>query len=93
MQIKATCLPEMKKGRTYSLLLTIDKVTVDVTTARCTCPAGKRPFGSCKHIAALCFAPEDFVKLQEIIFGRNCLYFSASEVELTKKEKARFKES
>lgn len=67
VQIKATCLPEMKKDRTYSLLLTIDKVTVDITTAQCTCPAGKGPVGSCKHIAALCFALEDFVKLREII--------------------------
>ena len=67
VQIKATCLSEMKKDRTYSLLLTMDKVTVDVTTAQCTCPAGKRLFGSCKHIAVLYFTIEDFVKLQEII--------------------------
>ena len=35
VHIKATCLPEMKKDRTYSLLLTIDKATVDVSSA---CP-------------------------------------------------------
>ena len=67
VHIKATCLPEMKKDRTYSFLLTIDKATVDVSSAQYTCPAGKGPFGSCKHIAALCFALEDFVKMLEII--------------------------
>ena len=47
--------------------MTIDKATVDVSSAQCTCPAGKGPFGSCKHIAALCFALEDFAKMREII--------------------------
>ena len=47
--------------------MTTDKATVDVSSAQCTCPAGKGPFGSCKHIAALCFALEDFVKMREII--------------------------
>ena len=60
----------MKKDRTYSLLLTIDKATVDVSSAQCTCPAGKGPFGSCKHIAALCFILEDFVKMREIILNK-----------------------
>ena len=32
----------------------------------CTCPAGKRPRGSCKHLAALCLAIEDFVKTRTI---------------------------
>lgn len=30
-------------------------------------PAGKGPFSSCIHIAVLCFALEDFVKVQEVI--------------------------
>ena len=47
--------------------MTIDKATAGVSSAQCTCPAGKGPFGSCKHIAALCFALEDFVKMREII--------------------------
>ena len=57
----------MKKYRTYSLLLRIDKATADVSSAQCTCPAGKGPCGSCKHTAVLCFALEDFVKMWEII--------------------------
>ena len=31
-----------------------------------TCPAGQGPSGSCKHLAALCHALEDYVKLRTI---------------------------
>jgi len=65
--VKATCLPEMKKDRTYSLVLALNKTTADVTNAQCACPAGQGPFGSCKHLAALCYALEDYVKLRAII--------------------------
>lgn len=64
--VKAICLPEMKKDRTYSLQLSIDKSTVNICAAECSCPAGKGPIGSCKHLAALCFAIEDFVKMRNI---------------------------
>ena len=60
--VKATCLPEMNKDRTYSLFITIRKSSVNVSSANCSCPAGKGPHGSGKHLAALCFAIEDFVK-------------------------------
>lgn len=30
----------------------------------CSCPAGKGPYASCKYTAALCFALEEFVRLQ-----------------------------
>ena len=66
LQIRCT-LKQHEKDRTYSLLLTIDKANVDVSSAQCTCPAGKGPFGSCKHIATQCFALQDFVKTREII--------------------------
>ena len=66
--VKATCLPEMKKDRTYSLFLTIEKSSINVSSAKCSCPAGKGPHGSCKHLAALCFAIEDFVKTRNIAF-------------------------
>jgi len=56
----------MKKDGTYSLLLTLDKVTVNVSSARRTCPAGQGPYGSCKHLAALCFALKGFVKIQGV---------------------------
>jgi len=32
----------------------------DVIGAKCRCPAGKGPCGSCKHIAAVCYALEEF---------------------------------
>ena len=55
--VKAICLPEMKKDRTYSLVLTLDKTTADVTNAKCTCPAGQGPSGSCKLLVALYVIP------------------------------------
>ena len=63
--MKAICLPEMKKDRTYSLELTITP-NMEISRGICTCPAGKGPRGSCKHLAALCFAIEDFVKTRTI---------------------------
>ena len=67
VDVKGICLPEMKKDRTYPLVLTLDKMTADVTNAKCSCPAGQGPSGSCKHLAALCYALEDYVKLRAII--------------------------
>ena len=61
--VKAVCLPEMRKDRTYSLEITISKYNMNFSGAVCSCPAGKGLYGSCKHLAALCFALEDFVKV------------------------------
>ena len=36
----------------------------EIMLASCACPAGKGPRGSCKHIAALCYALEEFVRLK-----------------------------
>ena len=36
----------------------------EITFASCACPADKGPRGSCKHIAALCYALEEFVRLK-----------------------------
>ena len=47
-------------------MLTLEKNTADITNAKCTCPAGQGPFGSCKHLSALCYALEDYVKLRDI---------------------------
>ena len=63
--MKAICLPEMKKDRTYSLELVITP-SMEISRGICTCPAGKGPCGSCKRLAALCFAIEDFVKTRTI---------------------------
>jgi uncharacterized Zn finger protein len=34
----------------------------DIIHANCCCPAGAGPRGTCKHLAALAYALEDFVK-------------------------------
>ena len=66
-QVKGKCLPEMKKDRVYSLELYINVNNSIITGAKCTCPAGCGPRGSCKHIAAISFALEDFVRIRSTI--------------------------
>lgn len=61
----ASCLPEMKKQDTYTIELSQDKVSGDILTAICGCPAGCGPKGSCKHIAALCYALEEFNRIKK----------------------------
>ena len=63
--IKGKCLPEMKKDRVYELEMCIDTASSSVKRAECTCPAGRGPSGSCKHIAAFCYALEDFVRTRD----------------------------
>ena len=38
----------------------MDVDVYNVIGAKCGCPAGKGPCGSCKHIAAVCYALEEF---------------------------------
>ena len=64
--IKANVLPEMKKDKKYLVSTIINQQTNDVVEAACSCPAGCGPQGSCKHIAALCFCVESFVRARDI---------------------------
>ena len=57
IHFRASCLPEMRKDRMYTVLLTIDSKSSDILQVVCGCPACKGPFVSCKHIGAVCFAP------------------------------------
>lgn len=50
----------MKKDRVYNITVTISTETSNVDFAECSCPAGRGPHGSCKHIAATLFALESF---------------------------------
>ena len=59
-EVKCRCLPEMKKDRVYNITVTISTETSNVDLAECSCPAGRGPHGSCKHIAATLFALENF---------------------------------
>ena len=63
--IRCTCLPEMKKDTLYKISLTLDSAA-DITHATCACPAGSGPFGSCKHISALCYALEEFSRVKQL---------------------------
>ena len=63
MLFRAKCLPEMKKTEVYRVELSQDKMSGDITSALCGCTAGKGPKGSCKHIAALCYALEEFNRM------------------------------
>ena len=63
--IKGKCLPEMKKDCVYELEMCTDSASSSVKRAECTCPAGRGPYGSCKHIATFCYALEDFVRTRD----------------------------
>ena len=58
--MQAKCWAEMKKSVIYKISLCLDEEVYDVVGAKCGCPAGKGPTGSCKHIAAVCYALEEF---------------------------------
>ena len=64
--IKANVLPEIKKDKKYAVSATINQQTNNVVEAACSCPAGCGPQGSCKHIAALCFCVESFVRTRDV---------------------------
>ena len=64
--LQAKCLPEMRKDRIYKVVLCMDANVFDVVGAECGCPAGKGPCGSCKHIAAVCYALEEFSRLGKL---------------------------
>ena len=72
VHIRADCLPEMKKNTTYKLKLSLTK-TGDIVYASCTpCPAGKGPFASCKHLATLCYALEEFNRIKSLREFQTC---------------------
>ena len=70
--IRAKCLPEMRKDRVYLLEMILDESSYDVLNARCGCAAGMGPKASCKHIAALCYALEEFSRLRQVPDYRTC---------------------
>ena len=67
IHFRCDCLPEMKKNLKYNVKLSLcnnGEHEGEIAFASCACPAGKGPSGSCKHIAALCYALEEFVRLK-----------------------------
>ena len=53
----------MGKDRTYNITTKLEATCADIQLANCGCIAGKGPKVSCKHIAALCYALEDLVRI------------------------------
>ena len=60
--LSAVFLPEMRKDREYKIQVVLSP-SAEILYAEDGCPAGKGPAGSCKHIAAFCYAIEEFVRL------------------------------
>ena len=42
------------------------EIKLDVMGGRSGCPAGKGPTASCKHIAVLCYALEEFARVRKL---------------------------
>ena len=58
----AICLPEMR-DREYRMFLMLS-LDFEIVGAQC----GLGPKASCKHTAALCYALEEFTRLQQLLF-------------------------
>ena len=52
-----------RKDRIYKVFLCIDASVYDFIGAECGCPAGKGPYGSFKHFAAVSYALKNLVVL------------------------------
>ena len=69
IHIRGECLAEMKKNLKCKLNVTMinsEEQPGEITYACCSpCPASKGLFDSSKHLAALCFALEELVRLKQ----------------------------
>lgn len=95
VHIRCDCLPEMKKNLKYNVKLSMCNNgghEGNITFASCACPAGKGPRGSCKHIGALCYALEEFVRLKCTREFETCTSIrylnKTAELESAEKEEA-----
>ena len=62
----------MKKTDVYRVELSQDMGSGDIKSASCGCTAGLGPKGSCKHIAALCYALEEFNRIKTTVQYTAC---------------------
>ena len=72
--IRSNVLPSMKTDKLYKAIIILDKES-EICQANCDCPSGKGPKASCKHIAAITYAIDEFVRL-----------FTKSELDMAKTE-------
>ena len=59
----------------YKIVLRLDSshsTSYEIDGAECGCAAGRGPRASCKHIAALCYALEDFGRLKQLPSSHTC---------------------
>ena len=57
--------------KSYKITLSINDVG-HIQTAACGCPAGIGPTGRCKHISALCYAPEEYYRIKTLRSPWSC---------------------
>ena len=69
----ADCLPEMRKDQVYKIVLRLDSNSYEIDGAECRYPVDRGPRASCKHIAALCYALEEFGRLKQIPSFHTCM--------------------
>lgn len=62
VSLNAVCLPEMRKDRENKIQMVLSP-SAEILYAEDGCAAGRGPRGSSKHIAAFCYALEEFVRL------------------------------
>ena len=64
IHVECECLPEIKKNLKYKVCLSMSKYKgEEIVFASCDpCPAGKAPLASYKHVSALCYAFEEFIR-------------------------------
>ena len=67
VHIKCEMLPEMKKNGVYKLKMSLVRSGANegkIVYASCPCPAVRGSKGDCKHVAATCYALEEFFRLK-----------------------------
>jgi len=72
--VRSKVLPYMKTDKLYKTMFILNQ-EAEICQSNCDCPAGKGPKASCKHIAALTYALDDFIRT-----------FSTTELDLSKTE-------
>ena len=56
----------------YNYRVRISSNTGEVKNSDCECPAGKGPYGTCKHVAAVCLLLIKFRETRTIAIPRGC---------------------
>ena len=74
----------MKKDHKYSATVILQQEPASVLQANCICQADMGLWGNCKHLAALCYCLEHFVKIRSTAIQldeASCTYFCFTKME------------